>query len=761
MAGADRAILKPCANLPNLSPIRAAGQRGGWAAVRMRQRRAAPPDGTDRLRRRARRKSTLSGSPRSGEPLSFDRRAIGEIGMAKRTNGVGLAATPQPGSAGSCDESAAQDRRVGSRTLGPVSDLERHLPSDWWRTLFNSLYLETDGDVVENDRNTADEVDLLIRSAGLERNDRILDLCCGQGRHSLELAARGFPHVIGLDRSRYLIRLARKRAKQRNLPVSFHEGDARRFRLGDGEFHCVCILGNSFGYFERPEDDLAVLGAVKRALGSGGTLVMDLMDGDWMRGHFEPRSWEWVDQNHFVCRERDLAEDGDRLISREVVVHADRGVIADQFYAERLYSKDRLEALLADAGFANLRFHSLQAPGSPRSQDLGMVTHRLFVTGEAPRRLRPLPHRSAPIRDIAVLLGDPRLPDPIKRGGRFGEEDMTTIERLRSALAELADYRFRYLDNHASLFADLRASRPDFVLNLCDEGFNNDAFKELHVPALLEMFDIPYSGAGPACLGLCYNKSVVRGIAQSIDVPVPAETYFNSDDLAATIPSVFPALIKPNFGDSSIGIGRDAVVHSWEEAITRLGRLREAMPGRPILIQEFLPGPEYSVGIIGNPGQGYRVLPPLEVDYSGLDPALPRLLPYESKWVPTSPYWSQIGYRKARLDEEARRKIVDYANILFERLGCRDYARFDFRADADDEIRLLEVNPNPGWCWDGKLNLMAEFAGLRYSDLLLSIIEAAQERIAAQRPEGVAAFPASASKASASAATDSAEAVFV
>ncbi len=573
----------------------------------------------------------------------------------------------------------------------------------------------------------------MIRSAGLERNDRILDLCCGQGRHSLELARRGFPRVTGLDRSRYLIRLARKRARQGNLQVSFHEGDARRFRLGDAEFHCVCILGNSFGYFERPEDDLAVLEAVKRALGSGGSLVMDLMDGDWMRGHFEPRSWEWVDQNHFVCRERDLAGDGDRLISREVVVHAERGVIADQFYAERLYSKERLETLLIDAGFANVCFHPLLAPDSPRNQDLGMVAHRLFLTCRAPHRARLLPRRSALIPDVTVILGDPRLPDPVKRNGHCNEEDFETVDRLKAALHELPDYRFRFLDNHVSLFADLRASRPHFVLNFCDEGFNNDAFMELHVPALLETLDIPYSGAGPSCLGLCYNKSLVRGIAQAIDVPVPAETYFNSDDLAATIPSVFPALIKPNYGDSSIGIGKDAVVHSWEEAIACLGRLREQIPLCPILIQEFLTGPEYSIGIVGNPGQGYRVLPPLEVDYSRLDPGLPRLLPYELKWVPESPYWSQISYREARLDEDARRKIIDYANILFERLGCRDYARFDFRADAEGEIKLLEVNPNPGWCWDGKLNLMAEMAGLRYCDLLRLIIEAAQERVVARR----------------------------
>ncbi|MBV9686855.1 MAG: class I SAM-dependent methyltransferase, partial [Alphaproteobacteria bacterium] len=316
--------------------------------------------------------------------------------MGKKANGSRLGGRPHPAhtsATAAALDNAEPDRHIGARTLGPVSDLERHLPSDWWRTLFNSLYLETDGDIIENDRNTAEEVDLLIRSVGLERNDRILDLCCGQGRHSLELASRGFPNVTGLDRSRYLIRLARKRAKQRNLQVSFHEGDARRFRLGDGDFHCVCILGNSFGYFERPEDDLAVLEAVNRALGSGGSLVMDLMDGDWMRHHFESRSWEWVDQNHFVCRERDLAGDGDRLISREVVVHAERGVIADQFYAERLYSRERLEALLTSAGFANVRFHSLLAPDSHRNQDLGMVAHRLFVTGEAPRRARRLPHR--------------------------------------------------------------------------------------------------------------------------------------------------------------------------------------------------------------------------------------------------------------------------------------------------------------------------------------------------------------------------------
>ena len=206
----------------------------------------------------------------------------------------------------------------------------------------------------------------------------------------------------------------------------------------------------------------------------------------------------------------------------------------------------------------------------------------------------------------------------------------------------------------------------------------------------------------------------MRGIAEAIDVPVPAETYFNSDDLAATIPSgVFPALIKPNFGDSSIGITKDAVVHTWEEAITLSEPLRQQLPGCPILIQEFLTGPDTRSVSSAIPGRSAAYCRCWKSIIPGSTRNCRGSFPTNSKWIPASPYWSQIGYREARLDEDTRRKMIDYSNILFERLGCRDYARFDFRADADGEIKLLEVNPNPGWCWDGKLNLMAEMAGLR------------------------------------------------
>jgi len=621
----------------------------------------------------------------------------------------------------------------GARTLGPIADLERHLPSEWWQNLFDSLYLMTDGDVVENEENTAREVELLVQVAGLQTNDRILDLCCGQGRHSLELARRGFVRVTGIDRSRYLIRLARKRSRATGLKVSFHEGDARKFRVRNGGYHCVAVLGNSFGYFDREEDDIVVLESIKRALVSGGTLALDLTDGQWMRENFERRSWEWIDQNHFVCRERSLAADGERLVSREVVVHAERGVLADQFYAERLYNRERLLGLLEKVGFEKIRFHGELEAASERSQDLGMMAHRILVTAVAPPKPMPAVKRGPVYPKVTVLMGDPTLPDGVKLGGKFNPEDMETIARLKEALAEQPAYEFSYMTNHASLLTELRHNPPSFVFNLCDEGYNNDAFMELHVPALLEMLGIAYTGAGPACLGLCYNKSIVRAIAASLDIPVPLETFFNPDDSSATLPSVFPALVKPNFGDSSIGITKNAMVQTPEELMSYLEYIRETLPGRAVLIEEFLSGPEYSVAAIGNPGLTYRLLPVLEVDYSGLDAGLPKILGYESKWDPTSAYWKQIRYKAAELDEATQACLYDHANLLFDRCGCRDYARFDFRVDDNGVVKLLEVNPNPGWCWDGKFNFMAEFAGLRYSDMLFMVLEAAQERVSAER----------------------------
>ena len=139
------------------------------------------------------------------------------------------------------------------KCLGPVADFEKHLPADWWKSIFNSIYLKTDADVVENDSATINEVNAFLNISNLRPTDAILDLCCGQGRHSLELANRGFQFISGIDRSRYLIRLARGRAQKKGHTIKFSEGDARKIRHPDQSFDCVMVMGNSFGYFEQQE----------------------------------------------------------------------------------------------------------------------------------------------------------------------------------------------------------------------------------------------------------------------------------------------------------------------------------------------------------------------------------------------------------------------------------------------------------------------------------------------------------------------------
>ena len=294
-----------------------------------------------------------------------------------------------------------------------------------------------------------------------------------------------------------------------------------------------------------------------------------------------------------------------------MVVHAEKGVIADQFYAERLYTRDQIKDLLESAGFGTVRFFESATTDSTRDQDLGMMAHRMFLTSRAPREVSlPTRNSRAPVfSEITVIMGDPNLSDPVKREGQFNAEDFETIQKLKDALNELPGYKYKYISNHVNLMNELRDNPPQFVFNLCDEGYMNDPFMELHVPAMMEMLGIPYTGAGPASLGLCYNKALVNGIAQTLDIPVPLETFFNPDDQSATLPSVLPALVKPNTGDSSMGITQKAVVYSAEELIAYIDDLRALLPGRALLIQEYLTGPEYSVGIIGNPGLTSHVLP--------------------------------------------------------------------------------------------------------------------------------------------------------
>lgn len=626
---------------------------------------------------------------------------------------------------------SGKDRKV---FLGPVPDLEEHVRPDWWSRIFNYLYLKTDGDVVDDLSITASEITQFLDVLKLSPEDKILDLCCGQGRHSLELARRNFKNIEGLDRSHYLIQKAKARAKKEDMNIKFREGDARKIPSPPDTFDVVTILGNSFGYFETIQDDLRVLKEVFRVLKPWGKLLIEITDGEYLREHFQNRSWEWIDKKHFVCRERSLSLDKQRLISREIINHVEKGVIADQFYAERLYSKESLTRLLETAGLSDITFHGQISPDSKRNQDLGMMERCLIVAAVTKKEWTPVKKKlKKKLKNIVVILGDPRKADPIKPSTTFDDDDFYTIDQLKSGFKELKNFHFTYLNSHDTLIQDLmkmkEKAKIDIAFNLCDEGYNNDAQKELHVPSLLEMLEIPYTGSGPQCLAYCYDKSLVRGIAREMEIPVPEAFFIKPEDTTFELPFGFPVIAKPNFGDSSFGITQMCVANSFEELVNAISEIREKFGyDKPILIEELLTGKDLSVGVIGNPPESYTVLPVIMADYSLLPENLPQICGYESKWLPESPYWN-IKSTAADLSEDVEKFIIECCLKLSERLECKDYCRFDWRVDANGTPKLLEVNPNPGWCWDGHLVKMAEIAGISYGETLKMILQATEQRL--------------------------------
>jgi D-alanine-D-alanine ligase len=615
------------------------------------------------------------------------------------------------------------------KTFGPVSNLEHHLHPDWWKRIFNAMYLKTDADVVEDNRITATEVALFSEILELKDGDTILDLACGQGRHLIELGQRGNYNLFGLDRSRYLIQRAKNVSKKKGININFKEGDVRKLPYATDTFDCVTILGNSFGYFETLDDDVKILKEIFRVLKPDGKVLMDIADGSFLREHYTPRSWEWIDKKHFVCRERSLAADNERLISREVITHTEKGVIVDQFYAERLYTQTQLTELIEKVNFKKATFHGNIGADSERNQDLGMMEKRFILTATALKEWTPKKVDKA-VKHVVVVMGDPTLSDVIKPDAVFDSDDFDTIDRLKVGLSKSSQYKFSYLNNHKTLISDLQKlqGKIDLVFNLCDEGFDNEAIKELHVPALLEILKIPYTGSNPQTLAYCYDKSLVRGIATEIGVPVADAFVITADENLFELNIPFPVIAKPNFGDSSFGITQKNVANTIEELTDAILRIRKQFGyTKPILVEEFLTGAELSVGIIGNM-QNYTVLPIIEEDFSDLPEGLPKICGYEAKWLTDSPYMKALKSIPANIPQSTEQEMVNHSLKLFERLDCKDYCRFDWRLNSKGEPKILEVNPNPGWCWDGHLAKMSAFGDMDYAQMLEAILNAADLR---------------------------------
>ena len=180
--------------------------------------------------------------------------------------------------------------------------------------------------------------------------------------------------------------------------------------------------------------------------------------------------------------------------------------------------------------------------------------------------------------------------------------------------------------------------------------------QELHVPALLEILAVPYSGASPKGMAICYDKQIVRLVAGALDVPVPREICLEPDRELPALADLYPALIKPNQGDGSVGITKDAVVRSEAEAQRYVAWLRRELPGRALPA-----GVSARSGVRRRAdrqsGSRLEALPVLEVDFSGLPAGLAPILSLESKTLPDSLYWTEIRFRRAEADALLARMV--------------------------------------------------------------------------------------------------------
>jgi len=126
--------------------------------------------------------------------------------------------------------------------------------NNWWKYLFDEIYLMTDARSVCDEKLTCQEVDFLVDTLDLDKSASILDLCGGHGRHSLELSRRGFKNVTVLDYSRYLIDLGKETARKSKLNTVFSQGDARNTGLPGQSFQFIIIMASSFGYFVNEDE---------------------------------------------------------------------------------------------------------------------------------------------------------------------------------------------------------------------------------------------------------------------------------------------------------------------------------------------------------------------------------------------------------------------------------------------------------------------------------------------------------------------------
>lgn len=214
----------------------------------------------------------------------------------------------------------------------------------WWDLHFDELYLRMFSTILTPQR-TAEEVDGLISMLVLSPGHRVLDLCCGQGRHAVPLAADGH-HITGLDRSRYLLGRAQQAAESEGVDVEWVRGDMRRMPWAERFDACINLF-TAFGYFEDEAENQQVLHQVHRVLKPGGEFLIDVSNRDYYLLHLWPQAWRRVGEA-ILLEEADF----DPITCRFTMTFTWRegGKEETLVHSVRHYTAPELIAMLLEAG---------------------------------------------------------------------------------------------------------------------------------------------------------------------------------------------------------------------------------------------------------------------------------------------------------------------------------------------------------------------------------------------------------------------------
>ncbi len=331
------------------------------------------------------------------------------------------------------------------------------------------------------------------------------------------------------------------------------------------------------------------------------------------------------------------------------------------------------------------------------------------------------------IHRIGIAFNLKKTLDKNDRFDKYAEfDDLDTINAIRVAL-EKAGYEVVLLEADKDFIYSLKDSSIDFVFNIA-EGIHGES-RESHVPAILEMFNIPYSGSGVLTQAITLNKSRKKEILDYYHIKTPRWQVFKNTNQKLDVNLHFPLMVKPDAEGSSVGITNDSLVHDITSLKKQVSKILKDYD-QPALVEEFLTGREFTVSLLGNPP---KVLPIVEVNFDHLPANIHKFDSWEAKWIfdnPNSPVDPIIC--PADLKPKLKAQIEKVAKLTFEKLGCVDIARIDIRLDNEGNPHVLDVNALPGLMPDPKMNSRfprsCYAAGMTYDQIIQTILNSALKR---------------------------------